>query len=185
MPYIECPDCGHKALSVATRCPRCGHAFPARLLQRVDASRGRDWPSALLAGTIVIGAIVVVATLRRPGARPSERRAPAVEANAPATTRSVGVDRAPVAPKARSTGPADVAVPLAASGSRTTRYARTWVNVRDGRARGTSSVRVLSPGEQVLVDSLQGGWYRVLADGRAVGYVHRSNLDASPPAARP
>jgi hypothetical protein len=120
MPYIECPDCGHKALSVATRCPRCGHAFPARPLQRVDPSRGRDWPSALLAGTIVIGVIVVVATLRRPGARPSERRAPAVEANAPATTRSAGVDRAPVAPKARSAGPADVTAPLAASRSRTT-----------------------------------------------------------------
>jgi hypothetical protein len=66
-----------------------------------------------------------------------------------------------------------------------TRYARTWVYVRDGRARGTATVRILSPGEQVLVDSLQGGWYRVLADGRALGYVHRSNLDIAPPAPRP
>ena len=148
-------------------------------------ARGRDWPSALLAGTIVIGAIVVVATLRRPGARHSDGGA-AVEANAPAATRSSSGDRAPVAPKARSTSPADAAAaPATASASRITRYARTWVNVRDGRARATSSVRVLSPGEPVLVDSLQGGWYRVLADGRAVGYVHRSNLDASPPAARP
>jgi hypothetical protein len=77
-----------------------------------------------------------------------------------------------------------VAAPQQASGSaaaHVTRYARTWVNVRGGRANGTASVRVLSPGEQVLVDSLRGGWYRVLADGRPLGYVHRSNLDIAPP----
>jgi len=45
-------------------------------------------------------------------------------------------------------------------------------------------VRVLNPGEAVLVDSLKRGWYRVLADGRIVGYVHRTQLDAAPPAAR-
>jgi hypothetical protein len=73
----------------------------------------------------------------------------------------------------------------AASTRGLTRYARTWVNVRDGRAQATPSVRVLTPGEPVLVDSLRGGWYRVLAEGRTVGYVHRSNLDAAPPNARP
>ena len=34
----------------------------------------------------------------------------------------------------------------------------------------------------VQVDSLSRGWYRVLIDGRAAGYVYRSNLDpVSPP----
>ena len=66
-----------------------------------------------------------------------------------------------------------------------TRYARTWVNVRDDRAQAAPSVRVLNPGEQVTVDSLRGGWYRLLAEGRPLGYVHRSNLDAGRPTARP
>jgi hypothetical protein len=62
------------------------------------------------------------------------------------------------------------------------RFARTWVNVRGGRGRATPSVRVLNPGDVVQVDSLSRGWYRVLIDGRAAGYVHRSNLDpVSPP----
>jgi hypothetical protein len=66
-----------------------------------------------------------------------------------------------------------------------TRYAQTWVNVRDGRAQTAPSVRVLNPGEPVVVDSLRGGWYRVLTEGRTLGYVHRSNLDDAPPTARP
>ena len=45
---------------VATRCPRCGFAFPARPLQRPDTAGRRDWLSALLAAVIVIGAVVVV-----------------------------------------------------------------------------------------------------------------------------
>jgi hypothetical protein len=31
------------------------------------------------------------------------------------------------------------------------------------------------------VDSLLRGWYRVLEDGRTIGYVHRSTLAAAPP----
>ena len=29
MAYVNCPKCNQKALSVATRCPRCGEAFEA------------------------------------------------------------------------------------------------------------------------------------------------------------
>jgi len=36
-------------------------------------------------------------------------------------------------------------------------------------------------GDAVLVDSLQGGRYRVVVNGRTAGYAHRSNLDAVPP----
>jgi hypothetical protein len=171
MASIECPQCGHNALSVATLCPRCGHAFPARPLIRHAASR-RDWPSAVLAGVIVVGAVAVVATLRWPGSKP------AAEASPPTEPERVVPTPRPVAPQSRL---ADAE----ASSRGLTRYARTWVNVRDGRAQAAPSVRVLTPGEPVLVDSLQGGWYRVLAEGRTVGYVHRSNLDAAPPTARP
>jgi hypothetical protein len=44
---------------------------------------------------------------------------------------------------------------------------------------------VLQPGDAVLVDSLVRGWYRVVADGRTVGYAHRRYLAATPPAAAP
>jgi hypothetical protein len=182
MSSIECPECGHQALSVATRCPRCGHAFPARPLIRHAASR-RDWPSALLAGVIVVGAVLVVATLRWPGRTPAADGSADGSAAAPATTSPPA--RAQVAPAPTvSRAPSPPSLPVSPTGG-LTRYARTWVNVRDGRAQATPSVRVLTPGEPVLVDSLRGGWYRVLAEGRTVGYVHRSNLDAAPPTARP
>jgi hypothetical protein len=60
------------------------------------------------------------------------------------------------------------------------RYARTWVNIRDDRSRSAASVGVLNPGDEVMVDSLIRGWYRVLVDGRLIGYVHRSTLTAAP-----
>ena len=177
MSFIECPECGHKALSVATRCPRCGHAFPSRPLVRPGTSRHRDWPSVLLTGVIVLGAVVVVGTLRWPG-----RQHPA---KTDSTAMATPAAPQPGAPKPSPATPASRAAADTVHGSlpQLTRYARTWVNVRDARARAAASVRVLSPGEAVLVDSLHLGWYRVLADGRPLGYVHRSNLDAAPPPA--
>jgi hypothetical protein len=61
------------------------------------------------------------------------------------------------------------------------RYAKSWVNVRTGRRPDATIVRVLKPGEPVLADSLRRQWYRVLIDGRPVGYVYRSYLSATPP----
>jgi ribosomal protein L37E len=185
MSYIECPQCGHRALGVATRCPRCGFAFPARPLHRPYATQRRDWPSALLAGVIVIGAAAAVATLRGPGSRPGspERAATRVAATA-ARSETAQRDSAADRRGPERTPGAPHPSPKPAAGS-VTRYARTWVNVRDGRDRAAPAVRVLNPGEQVIVDSLLGGWYRVLAEGQPLGYVHRSNLDAAPPTARP
>lgn len=62
------------------------------------------------------------------------------------------------------------------------RFARTWVNIRDGRSGGAATVRTIRPGERVLVDSLADGWYRVVVDGRTEGYVDRSYVDEAPPA---
>ena len=61
------------------------------------------------------------------------------------------------------------------------RYARMWVNVRNRRRPDATIVRVLKPGEPVLVDSLRQQWYRVLIDGRPVGYVYRGYLSATAP----
>jgi hypothetical protein len=51
-----------------------------------------------------------------------------------------------------------------------------WANIRQSRARSSPAVGRLEPGDSVLVDSLKRGWYRVLMDGRPVGYVHRTTL---------
>jgi hypothetical protein len=139
-----------------------------------------------LGGVLVAGAVVVAALLHRSGARPSDVGPPAAPADTSVSgvagpdTGSAAVATDSARPAAPALGPA---VPPARA--RVTRYARTWVNVREGRARGARSVLVLTPGEAVLVDSLRRGWYRVVADGRTLGYVHRSNLDAVPPTARP
>jgi SH3 domain-containing protein len=191
MSYIECTQCGHKALSVASRCPHCGFEFPPRPLHRPmpEPRHDRRRASLVLGGALVAGVVVVAALLHRSGSRPADAgpvTAPADTAVSGATGIA-GPDTGSAALATDSARPAAPAPRPAVAPARAgvTRYARTWINVREGRARATRSVRVLTPGEAVLVDSLRRGWYRVLADGRTLGYVHRSNLDAVPPTARP
>ena len=60
---------------------------------------------------------------------------------------------------ARALGQAEAGVP---------RVVINWANIRQSRARSSPAVGRLEPGDSVLVDSLQRGWYRVLMDGRPV-----------------
>jgi hypothetical protein len=194
MTYMECPQCGRKALSVATRCPHCGVAFPSKPLQgsapgyRLDRMR----PVLAVGGVLALGAVLLTVVLPRLASKPA---APAGGASASETTpthatlpRAVSAD-SPVAadPSDAVTTVQPPAVPSAPISPTppsppAKRFARTWVNVRGGRGRATPTVRVLNPGDAVQVDSLSRGWYRVVIDGRAAGYVHRSNLDpVSPP----
>ena len=170
--YMECPQCGQKALSVATRCPHCGVAFPSKPLRRSTPShrRNRLRPVLAVGGALLLGValLAVVAPRLRVKAAPTARAASSAE-TAPTPLAAVVTD-------STIERPPSVANPLA------TRVARTWVNVRGGPGRTSPTVRVLNPGDAVQVDSLNRGWYRVLIDGRAAGYVHRSNLDpVSPP----
>lgn len=195
MSYIECPDCGQKALSVATRCPRCGHNYPPQSVWSQASTPAPRRRLALLPIAGAVGAgVVLVAVLGRsigprtttpagqvPAAEPAQAvrelpsplpgPAPPVAAAGSRTEPA----RRPLPPTAPSPGPESSAT------RQIRRYARTWVNVREQRARAAAAVRVLRPGEAVVVDSLRRGWYRVLAGGAAVGYVHRSNLDSGPP----
>jgi hypothetical protein len=190
MTYIECPQCRQRALSVATRCPRCGHNFPTQLIRHPvpDSELHKLRPVLAVAGALValIGMVVVIE--HRAGSRgvtvPPEvvplDTAPSIPAQpGRETPASTGDSSRSVAPP-----PSGVRPPVA---QQLPRYATTWVNVRGGRSRGAPAVRVLNPGEAVLVDSLRRGWYRVLVNGRALGYVHRAYLDAAPPSpsARP
>ena len=71
------------------------------------------------------------------------------------------------------------------SGAAERRFARTWVNVHARRSASAPVVRIVNPGELVMVDLFQQGWYRVVEDGQAVGYMDGHYLDRSPPAGPP
>jgi ribosomal protein L37E len=203
MTYMECPQCGRKALSVATRCPHCGVAFPSKPLRRSAPGYRLDRlrPVLALGGVLLLGGAllaVVVPRLGQKGAAPA-RGTPSGETSptlatppgaVPADSAAEAVASDGVAPEAGAPDRAAPAQPRAASTASVTptpasplatRFARTWVNVRDARSRAAPAVRVLNPGDAVQVDSLIRGWYRVLIGGRAAGYVHRSNLDPIPP----
>ena len=163
--YMACPECGKRALSIATRCPQCGFEFPARPIQH------KTWTSGLgrflpLLVTVGVGAatIAVVALAERRTAGRSEGPATA-EANAVAGSE---MDTA-----------GSAAPPSASGGER--RFARTWTNVRNRRSVAGDLVAVLLPGDTVLADSLSRGWWRVTFEGKVIGYAYRSTLVSDPP----
>lgn len=197
MTYVECPACGRKALSVATRCPHCGIAFPSQPLRRTPPPRrlAEFWPAvvgvcALVAGAALVAVVVPRLRSTRAPEAPAPSPPPASDslpspsaAETPLPSLAPRTDSVPRPAVTSAPAPgvaADSSAPTPST-RRTQRYARTWVNVRDARARAAPSVLVLDPGDEVVVDSLSRGWYRVLIDGRAAGYVHRSNLDPVPP----
>ena len=180
--YMECPQCGRKALSVATRCPHCGVAFPSRPLALSAPGSRLDRLRLVLvvAGVLILAALLAVVLPRQgsKAATPTLATPPGAVATESAVQGAASDGIAPVQPPAVSSASVTPTAPKPLP----RRFARTWVNVRGGRGRATPAVRVLNPGAAVQVDSLSRGRYRALIDGRAAGYVHRSNLDpVSPP----
>ncbi|HEX6105896.1 MAG TPA: SH3 domain-containing protein [Gemmatimonadales bacterium] len=197
MPDIECPRCGAHALGVATRCPRCGEAFPAELVQRPPLRPVRGWgrPLLVLAGAAaVLLAFLAVMRERDGSGEPTAEPTPRVEETAePAGATVPPADSVPAEPQASpppapsatpspQTAPPAAAPPAAtpSAGASLRRYATTWVHLRAGRSMDAPVVRVLDPGEPVAADSLRRGWYRVVATDSTVGYVHRRYLAVSP-----
>jgi hypothetical protein len=70
------------------------------------------------------------------------------------------------------TSAAAVAAPSAA----VPHYARTWTKVHDRRSVDAELVAVLLPGDTVLADSLDRGWWRVALEGQVLGYVSARTL---------
>jgi ribosomal protein L37E len=197
--YVECPRCGGRALSVATRCPHCGCDFPPRPLRRSAGQPARAGLRRLLAvvGLLVFGVLLSVMAVRR---RAPATHVPATDAPAPP---AAPLDTAPASTPPRSVASPDStaaavrpspASPAPNAPPRTEaeapgspgfqRYARTWTNVRAGRGNSTPVTRLLQPGAAVLVDSLRRGWYRVRVDGSVVGYVYRTMLALEPTGGR-
>jgi hypothetical protein len=157
--YMTCPECGKRALNVATRCPQCGFEFPARPVRDGTPALGRLVPLLAVAG-VVVALVALANTVLR---RTAERAEPPVSAAAPELDTAMAATP-PASPMER-------------------RFARTWTNVRSRRSTSGEVVAVLLPGDTVLADSLERGWWRVTFEGEVLGYVYRSTLVPEPPPA--
>ncbi len=213
MSYTVCPNCGQKALTVATRCPRCGLAFEAQFLGRaVTTPKPRRTPLGFLIAGAVVTLVVANALIKRfeiappptspqpalkstPAARPQPqplRESLAADAESLDTapsppSRSPSESLPSPSPGGGAAAPRPTAEPVApvAPAAAERRYASTWMNVRAGRRNTAPVLRILRPGEVVQVDSLERGWYRVLSDRLPPGYVDRRLLDTAPPSGSP
>jgi len=200
MTYVNCPSCGQKALEVASRCPRCGAPFEAQFSQRrVPVARPHRIPWGLLTAVLVgMGLWMVAARLEQPGTIPVSVPSASVDSvlsippgpirdSLHAAADSLTRDSSPPARASgkSSPSPSNLESPadLAHRDSTATlrRYTTTWVNVRAGRSSRAAVIRVLRPREPVLVGSLEGGWYRVLNQPQAAGFVDGRYLAAAPP----
>src|SRR6185369_1166334 len=196
MSYVECPKCGHRALSVATQCPHCGLDFTAEHPKHpvVEEEVPRLRRRLQVAGVLLVVVFVLVGialALYQSGSQEGLTPPPATPVDSapskpsqPTTEKSTkladSARQVAPAPRTDTTHPAPPPAPPPGN-ELLQRYARMWVNVRKGRRPDATIVRVLKPGEPVLVDSLRQQWYRVLIDGRPVGYVYRGYLSPTPP----
>ena len=162
--YVTCSECGKRALSIATRCPQCGFEFPPRTVRRRGSGSdfGRLLPLLAVAGVVAATVALANVVMRRTAER----------AEAPTAALAPELDTAMAA-----------AFPAVNAGER--RFARTWTNVRDRRSAAADVVGVLLPGDTVVADSLDRGWWRVTFEGSVLGYVFESTLVGDPPPSAP
>src|SRR6478609_3441636 len=166
--YRECPACGKRALSIATRCPGCGQELLGQPVRR-PASRdpGRLLPLLGIAAILLAAGGLATWLIHGGGSPAPEATAIAVvSAEVPATLDTARVAASPAVPDSTPSAEA------------TPRFARTWTKVHARRSVKADLVAVLLPGDTVLADSLKGGWWRVALDGRVLGYVYASTLVA-------
>jgi len=199
----QCPKCGQEFLSAPAR--RLVEEPQAPRLRPLLLMVG----GLLVAVILVVTAAAIVwrlLTPREAGMAPlvapvdTMRAAPDRPDSTPRDTAPTRRDTAPTRrdtspsvtradtprPVARAPAPTPppAAEPTAAATppvSESVRYARDWVNVRSRRDPKARILRVLKPGQAVEADSLKQQWYRVLIDGKPVGYVYRGYLSATAP----
>ncbi len=171
--YRQCSECGKRALSIATRCPGCGRELPAPAAPEVGPALDlrRFLPPKVVAGIIATTVVLTAAELVRTS-RPLEQQSSVLVADSSSALSEVAYAMAATARLDTATA----ALPPASAGELL--VARTWTHVRKARSKRADLEAVLLPGDTVLADSLERGWYRVALEGEVLGYVHRSTLTA-------
>ena len=171
--YKQCNGCGKRALGIATRCPACGRELlapatregvPARGLGRL---RSPAMAAAVLAAAAVLLVVKLGQTSGTPKAQPSTDAVDSI-ASSERTYAMAATTRLDTASFTAS--PAEKAGQLLVT--------RSWTNVRKSRSKVADLAAVLLPGDSVVADSLERGWYRVALEGEVIGYAHRSTLTA-------
>lgn len=177
--YKQCTECGARALSIATRCPRCHREFPAPAEEPVVTpvrrlGRMRLRTPGIAVGLLGLGAVLTVTELGQTTG--SAEPAPTAAAESSAAMSEVGFVHS-------QAGRASVSVaqpPERDAGE--LRVAKSWTHVRKARSRSADLEAVLTPGDTVFADSLDRGWYRVALDGEVLGYANESMLTPTEPA---
>jgi rRNA maturation protein Nop10 len=168
--YRECPACGKHALSIATRCPVCGEELLGQPVRREAVPpRGRPRAPFVVVGVVLVAAAVAAAALlyHRDTAPPETAASASAQDEASVAPDTFRVASASATTARPDSAPSAEAVP---------RVARTWTKVHEKRSVKADLSAVLLPGDTVLADSLEGGWWRVALEGKVIGYVHGGTL---------
>jgi hypothetical protein len=176
--YKQCTECGARALSIATRCPRCHREFPAPVEEPIVTpvrrlGRMRLRTPGIAAGLLGLGAVLTVTELGR--IMGSTEPASTAAAESSAALSEVGFVHSQAGRASVS-----VAQPPARNAGEL-RVAKSWTHVRKARSRSADLEAVLTPGDTVFADSLDRGWYRVALDGEVLGYANESMLTPTEP----
>jgi hypothetical protein len=169
--YRQCLECGKRALSIATRCPGCGRELPAPAVPEGGPALDlrRFLSPGVVAGVLAAATVVTATGLSRASRPPDQPSSLVADSIAGYSEGAYAME---------ATAPLDTAsaAALPAESVGELLVARTWTNVRKSRSKRADLEAVLTPGDTVLADSLERGWYRVALEGEVLGYVHRSTL---------
>jgi hypothetical protein len=169
--YRQCDECGKRALRIATRCPGCGRELPAteQPEESLAVELGRRFVSPSVMTALGAVALVLLVAELAPTGESLGPPPPGITADTatPAVASAMG---------ARASLDSAATLEAAQNDAGRLLVAPTWTNVRKSRSRNGALEAVLTPGDTVLADSLDRGWYRVALEGEVLGYAHRSTL---------
>lgn len=192
MALIRCQKCSRTVLSAASQCPHCSRPMDPAQRDVIRDRRSVKWPSVVVIGAVLVLVIILLRNLEDAAAvlnaGPAPIPAPAeVSAGPPAIPDAIGEDAthageesAPesITPRDNTQNQIGQAAPLPASA--TPLWTSTWVNVRERPGPTSPVVRVLNPGQQVLVIHPQRGWSLVYVDDQRAGYLWVAHLADQP-----
>jgi hypothetical protein len=131
-------------------------------------------PTGMAAGILVVAVLLIGTEVAQSNALPSHT-APTATADSASDPAEVGY-----VSNGGTVAPAPVILPAHPAPSPPEfKVARTWTHVRKAPRKSAELEAVLTPGDTVLADSLQQGWYRVALDGEVLGYAYQTALAAA------